>query len=99
MGWASVRQIGCTLCGESFSMRSGEMVHPADTVCDGCIRTLWERLGREGAESVEASLSPRPRYGIAAEALASQIVRRLQDLQEMVKDRAELETALQMRRG
>lgn len=98
MAWAALREMSCTLCGISFVIRSGEMVHPADLVCDGCIRSLWDRLDREGAESVEATLAPRPRYGLAPEVIAGQIVRRVIDLKDLVGSRAELELALEHRR-
>lgn len=98
MPWAALREMSCTLCGQTFILRSGEMVHPADLLCDACIRDLYERLDREGAESVEHSLTPRSRYGLSPEVIAAQIVRRVQDLKDMVSTRVELEEALAHRR-
>lgn len=98
MSWAALREMSCTLCGSAFVMRSGEMVHPADQVCDPCIRTLWDRLDREGAESVQVSLTPRSRYGLGPDVIAAAIVRRVVDLKDLVASRAELEVALAHRR-
>ncbi|MFZ5480676.1 MAG: hypothetical protein ACOZNI_28195 [Myxococcota bacterium] len=100
MGWAALRTMVCTACRAHFPMFAGEMVHPADQLCDPCVRELWERLGREGAESVEAGLAARiqSRMGMAPEVLAAQIARRVQDLREMVPSRAELDLALEKRR-
>lgn len=98
MAWAALREMSCTLCGANFMIRSGEMVHPADLVCDACIRSLWDQLDREGAESVESSLTPRSRYGIGGPQLSAQIVRRVIDLKDLVGTRQELEVALEHRR-
>jgi hypothetical protein len=100
MSWSAVRQMSCTVCKTSFGMYSGEMVHPADILCDECVRALWDQLAREGEESVEAGLAARleMRMGFGPDILASQITRRVNDLREMVATRAELEVALQKRR-
>jgi hypothetical protein len=97
----SLRPMSCTVCRGTFTMFSGQMVHPADVVCDDCVRALWEQIAREGAESVEAGLAGRleMRMGFAPEVLAAQIARRVGDLREMLGTRAELEQALERRRS
>ena len=100
MAWSKLRAMSCTTCRQSFPMICGEMVHPADVVCDDCIVALWEQVGREGAESVEVSVAGRAqmRMGLGPDILAAQVARKVVELRQLFGSRVELDTALKARR-
>lgn len=77
-------------------MVGGQMAHPADLVCSDCVRKAWDQPSDALHATLAATLQPR--FGMSPESLATAIVRRMEDLHEMVKNRDDLETLL-TRRG
>lgn len=93
MGWSSARRVHCTLCGAGFGIRWGEMVNPADRLCDACIVSLWEETPSEA----ELASRCRELAGMDPAVVAATIVRKVDQLRELVSDRAELERMLAAR--
>ncbi len=101
MGFATRREVSCTLCSTGFGLRWGPMVHPADVLCDACITRLWE-LQPEGTEAVERFVQPQltqPLMTMPVTDLLGGITERTERLREIVTTRAELEAMLLARRN
>ncbi|MDP2314311.1 MAG: hypothetical protein Q8P41_15520 [Pseudomonadota bacterium] len=100
MSHYGVKQMSCTLCGASFPLVSGAMVHPADVLCAPCVLSLYDRLPTEPLAALGAWCEARlkPRMGMMPPTLAQAIVDRLERLPDVVQSRAELEAML-ARRG
>lgn len=100
MGFATRRDLSCTLCSSSFRLRWGPMIHPADVLCDACITRLWE-LQPEGAAAVEGFVQPQltTLMTMPVTDLLGAITERAERLREIVTTRAELEAMLLARRN
>jgi hypothetical protein len=96
MSHFGVKQMACTLCGGSFRLVGGAMVHPADVLCNACVLSLYDRLPTEPLADLKAWCEARlkPRMGMMPPTLAQAIVDRLERLPEVVQSRAELEMML-----
>lgn len=88
-----VKELPCTVCGTRFSMVHGAMVNPADTLCNGCILTLWDGP----VDTADLARRLQPRMGMAPEALASAIAGRVERLRDVVASREELVQLLAQR--
>lgn len=99
MSHFGVKQMACTLCGGSFPMVGGAMVHPADVLCNRCVLALYDRLPTEPLAEIKAWCEARlkPRMGMMPPTLAQAIVDRLERLPDVVQTRGELETMLDRR--
>jgi 5-methylcytosine-specific restriction endonuclease McrA len=57
----ATRDFECTLCGRPFSRQTGDLILPADEVCDECLaafgpldeKDLWATIARRRANSKE----------------------------------------------
>ena len=64
----ALRTFECTLCEQSFTRMSGDLILPGPEICDDCIRDTWALEGEALQAHVEERLSQNPRL---AEHLAS----------------------------
>lgn len=99
MSWAQLRPVKCSLCGARFKMLWGEMVHPADCLCDGCIRSLWARADHTAPDVLGAELEAEFIAGghIQWPGLGREMGRRAFRLRRMVSTEAELAEMLVQR--
>jgi hypothetical protein len=95
MGISSRRTVRCTLCGGGLSIRWGPMVHPADLLCDPCLRAEWRAPATEAA--LEARCAQNGVIGMGHAELAAVIARKVGQLRESVPTADELEALLAAR--
>ena len=43
----AVRAFDCTLCGQRFSLLSGDLILPGPELCDDCLRAVWALEGED----------------------------------------------------
>ena len=41
----ALREFECTLCQRRFTLLSGDLILPGPSICDECLRALWELEG------------------------------------------------------
>lgn len=100
MSYAILREKRCTLCSTSFKMVCGEMLHPADVLCDACVNALWERAATGDPLELTAELEPRlegRELGFPQHTVAVQLAQRAYRLRRMIPDKAELDGMLENR--
>ena len=88
------RTMSCTVCRGAFRMVSGDLVHPADVVCNTCVLSIWDGATRESW-----ALGIQPRMGFGADILADAIETRIRQLRDLVTTREEVEGLLAKRAG
>lgn len=94
MSFFGPKRMTCTVCRDGFRMTAGDLVHPADLLCDACLLSIWD-----GAERSAWAPRIQPRMGIGADILADAIETRMGNLRELVRTRDEVESLLASRRG
>lgn len=101
MSHARIQDNNCTLCNQTFRVLWGEMMHPADRLCDGCISTLWRDVESRPLDQLEVELAGRLEHliGWSPISVAGEVIRRAQRLRNMVSDQGELDAMLAHRRG
>ena len=99
MSLYGAKQMACTLCGNSFPLVSGAMVHPADVLCTTCVLSLYDRLPTESIAELKGWCEARlkPRMGMMPPTLAQAIADRVERLPDLVQSRSELENMLSRR--